>query len=86
MARLDETTPKVKYITHSNVPSATAEIKTVTIDFPDDYYDEPYDVLVIRDLTGTVAYFEKLRGDKDYIEFLNELLDAYWEIELGKYQ
>ena len=46
---------------------------------------EPYDILVIRDLTGTVARFEKLRGDKGYVEFLDELLDSYQGMKLLEY-
>ena len=55
---------------HLDVPPNSS--LTVTAD-----YDEPYDVLVIRDDTGIVARFEELRGDIIYIEFLETLLDVY---------
>lgn len=63
MPELNDTPRKVKYITRS-VPGPSTPVPEL-------------DTLIIRDDSGTVARFEQLRGDMDYIEFLAELLDVY---------
>ena len=40
-------------------------------------FDDPYDMLVIRDSTGIVAKFEELRLNHSHIEFLEILLETY---------
>ena len=68
MVRLDGSLQKILYTTDSNAKAPEAK----------------YDMLVIRDDTGTVARFEKMRGDQRRIDFLARLLDDYEELfEVG---
>ena len=59
MTRLDETTPKVKYITRSFVPSPEATLS----------------VLVISCTLATADRFDYQRGILSRAEYLNTLMD-----------